>query len=99
MWWEREPSLEFDPMLQADPRGIVVINVNKKIEATFRSPEGAELVMLEAKTAKEITKKIAQLELLQRSDHMMDIAMELQKAEIALKEKLEYIQDKPLKFR
>ena len=40
--------------------------------------------------------KIAQLEIISRQDHLLDIGMELEKAEIAISRGLTYTQDKPL---
>ena len=99
VFWEREPNLIFDEKIQSDPRGYLVISVkNEEIFAVFQGPQGEELLSFNAKTAKEIMKKIAQLEILSRSDHLLDVGAELQKAEIALKKGLSYVQDKPLNF-
>ena len=98
-FWEREPSLVFDPNTQKDSRGYMIINIkNGKINVNFQGPQGEELMNFEGKTAKEIMKKIVQLELLSRTDHLLDIGAELQKAEIALNQGLIYNQDKPLNF-
>ncbi|PIT96976.1 hypothetical protein COT82_00265 [Candidatus Campbellbacteria bacterium CG10_big_fil_rev_8_21_14_0_10_35_52] len=98
-FWEREPNLIFDEKTQTDPRGYLVIRVkDEEIFAVFQGPQGEELLSFNAKIAKEIMKKIAQLEILSRSDHLLDIGAELQKAEIALKKGLSYVQDKPLDF-
>jgi len=98
-FWEREPSQTFDPATQADPRGIMVISIESgKIVVTFQGPDGQELMKMEGATAKELAIKITHLELLSRSDHMMDIALQLQNAEIALKKNLKFHQDKPLVF-
>ena len=53
---------------------------------------------LQGENAKELSMQIALLELLSRFDHIMDVAMELQKAETAMKNKLAYNQDRPLSF-
>ena len=99
VFWEREPNLIFDEKTQSDPRGYLIINVkNEEISAVFQGPQGEELMSFNAKTAKEIMEKIAQLELLSRVDHLLDIGAELQKAEIALKKGISYIQDKLLDF-
>lgn len=95
-FWEREPSVTFDAA-NADPRGIVVITaLNNKIEASFKTPLGVDLLKIEGRTAKEVGNKIAQLELLLKTDHIFDIGMELQKAEIALQKNIPYHQDRPL---
>lgn len=98
-YWERKPDLVFNPETQNDPRGVVLINIsNNKINAIFQNKSNEEFLRLSGKSAKEVGMTIAKLELLSRTDHMMDLAMELQKAEIALKQKLVYKQDQPLKF-
>lgn len=98
MFWERTPSFNFNPM-NADPRGSVIISLEKaKIMAEIQGLNGLKLVKLEGGSANEIAKKIAHLELLSRSDHLLDIGIELEKAEIALKLDVEYRQDRPLIF-
>ena len=98
LFWERPPSLTFDAT-NADPRGLFTISISSgAIEASFKSPLGDDLAKLEGKSAKEVANKIAQLELLLRTDHIFDIGMELQKAEIALTKKIPYQQDRPLIF-
>lgn len=98
-FWERTPSLSFDPNTQADPRGSVIINIKDgKILAQLQGPQGEQLMIFEGVTAKEISKKIAQLDLLSRADHLLDIGSELQKAEIALAKGLDYHQDRGLVF-
>jgi hypothetical protein len=87
----------FNPETQADPRGNLLISVaDGKLSATLQAPTGEELIKLEGPSAKAVGKKLAQLELLSRTDHLFDVAMELQKAEIALKQNAEYRQDQPL---
>jgi thymidylate synthase len=99
LYWERPPALAFNPETQADPRGNLVITIEKPdLAATLQGPDGQELLKLKGASAKELGKKIAQLELLSRSDHTMDVAMELQKAELARDHDLEYRQDQPLIF-
>ncbi len=97
--WEREPELVFDPATSADPRGMFVISAkDSKITAYFKTPSGDDLLKIEGKTAKEVGGKIGQLELISRADHLLDIGMELEKAEIALTQGIPYTQDKPLPF-
>ncbi|MDD5431219.1 MAG: thymidylate synthase [Candidatus Pacebacteria bacterium] len=98
-YWNNNPDLYFDVSTDRDPRGSFIISVdNGKIKATFQDLNSKDLIAFEGKTAKEISSKINQLELLNRPDHISDIAMELQKAEIALNHKIPYIQDNPLNF-
>ncbi|MEK7547124.1 MAG: thymidylate synthase [Patescibacteria group bacterium] len=97
--WEREPSMFFDPAVSADPRGLFVISVKDNIiSAYFKTPSGDDLLVVSGKTAREVSLKIANLELINRPDHLLDIGHELQKAEIAISQGLAYTQDKPLPF-
>lgn len=97
--WEREPSTFFDPTTSADPRGLFVISTKDNvISAYFKTPSGDDLMVISGKTAREVGVKIANLELINQSDHLLDIGSELQKAEIAISQGLAYTQDKPLPF-
>jgi thymidylate synthase len=97
--WEREPRYHFDPSISADPRGLFVISLKKgRIYANFKTPTGEELLNIDGVTALEVGKKIAQLELINSPEHLLDIGSELQKAEIALSQDILYTQDKPLMF-
>lgn len=97
--WEREPDTKFDPSISADPRGLFVISVkDNKISAYFKTPSGDDLLTITGKTALEVSKKIAQLELTNKPEHLLDIGSELQKAEIAIYTGISYTQDKPLIF-
>lgn len=98
-FWEREPDMAFDPDAEGDPRGNVIVSVrDEKIIAVLQDPSGSKLAELTGKTAKAIYRKIAHMGLLYQPGHMFDIGAELQKAEIALRKNIEYIQDRPLKF-
>lgn len=97
--WEREPNMHFDATINADPRGLFVISTkDNKISAYFKTPSGDDLMVIEGKTAREVGLKIANLELVNRPDHLLDIGAELQKAEIAISQGISYTQDKPLPF-
>jgi dihydropteroate synthase len=67
---------------------------DEKINIDFNGPQGEKLINLEGKTARELMSKVAQLDILSRPDHLLDIGAELQKAEIALNGGLNYSQDK-----
>lgn len=87
----------FDEKTDTDPRGVVRIMVkNSEIIAEILDLNGNELISLNGKTAKEVGYKIARLNLLGRSDHYVDIMIELIKAEVASKTNKLYIQDKPI---
>lgn len=97
--WEREPNLVFEPSHSADPRGLFVISTkDNKISAYFKTPSGDDLLVISGKTAIEVSKKIAQLELISLPEHFLDIGAELQKAEIAISLGIPYTQDKQLPF-
>ncbi len=97
--WDREPSMVFDPITSADPRGLFVISTKDKIiSAYFKTPSGDDLLVVTGKTAREVGVKIAHLELISRPDHLLDIGSELQKAEIAVSQGISYTQDRPLPF-
>ena len=97
--WEREPKMFFDPSVNADPRGLFVISTKDNIiSAYFKTPSGDDLMVITGKTAREVGLKIANLELVNKPDHLLDIGAELQKAEIAISQGLLYTQDRPLPF-
>lgn len=96
VFWEREPET-FNEKTQRDLRGYMIIKINDgKIRIDFQGPQGEKLMELEGKTAGGLIAKIAQLDILSRPDHLLDIGAELQKAEIALNNGLNYIQDRSL---
>lgn len=98
--WEREPRKDFDPTKDQDPRGNIIIQVNGKvIRAELIDFDGNSLWQMAGTSAHEIATKLAQLNLLSRADHWMDIGSELMKAEIALKLGVLYKQDEPFNLR
>ncbi len=95
--WSR-PNLCFDEN-DADKRGIVKITkYSGKISAELMSANGESLLERNGKTAKEIIMVFSSLDLLGQNGHYVDIAMELVKAELAMKMGLEYVQDRALVF-
>ena len=97
--WERVPSPTFDPTVSGDPRGLFIISTeDNKISACFKTPNGEILLTITGKTALGVAKKIAQLELTNLPEHLIDIGCELQKAEIAISQGIAYTQDKPLNY-
>ena len=97
--WERDPSLVFDPATQADPRGVIIVRLHDAaIRIEFQTMDGDVLYSHESPSAKALAARIAHLHLLQRHDHALDVGMELQKAETALRLGLPYEQDRPLRF-
>jgi len=87
----------------ADPNGYFLISVNperKKIIAEHHYLQGKVNLRIIGDNAKEISDTIARQKLVgqfpQQIEHSMYLARELQKAEIALKNHLDYEQDTPL---
>lgn len=84
---------------ESDPHGNLIIRVEDElIKVTHLSTTGAILEELGAKTAKEMFKKIASSNKISMIYHALDIGAELQKAEIALKKGIKYIQDRDFEF-
>ena len=83
-----------------DPRGNFIINiVDDKITITRIHPENnLELEKIEGKTAEEIRQKLAHAGDINTS-HSLYLGMELMKAELALKNNIPYIQDRPLQMK
>lgn len=90
-------------ILETDPRGYFLISINKsafEIEVKHFSPEGFELrswsqSAKKPKAALEIARKINNDLALSLTEHALDLGIELQKAESALRLGLEYVQDQP----
>lgn len=93
------------PDWTADPKGFFVISIdhnpNKIIVEHFQENKLTKKVT--GHSAEEIYKTITNLDLIgnfeQTQEHAMYLAKELQKAEIALQQDLEYEQDSELKFK
>ena len=84
-----------------DSAGYFLIKVNRKkqqIEAGFCKSSNKVEKLIIGKTAIEIFNTIVKEKLVSTLQHAADLGAELQKAEIALNEKIEYIQDDPLDF-
>lgn len=104
--WERaEKLLEKYPVKlnkkNFDPRGDILIELeDKKIKVSHQYPQGgSQIGEFYANTAKEAYTKIAETQMISQTSHALDIGRELEKAEIALKNNLNYIQDQPLKLK
>ncbi len=95
----------FDPF-ETDPRGFFRVDINPKkqvIKVEHFSPEGLPLqtfnqTMNRPKPALELARKINDQLGVSLISHAFDLGTELQKAEIALKLKIDYIQDQPLNY-
>lgn len=85
--------------IKIDARGNLRIKINKKennIEIVHIDTDGNRIDEFKIKNSKEALKKIYCEDKISDISHAIYIGMELMKAEIALKEDLEYIQDKEM---
>ena len=84
-----------------DPTGYFLIRINKEdktIEAGFCKQANKVEKIVVGKTAMEVFNTIIREKLVSTLQHAADLGAELQKAEIALKQKIKYVQDDPLNF-
>jgi tetrahydromethanopterin S-methyltransferase subunit A len=87
------PRYKWEP----DPHGNLVIRVEDGlIKIIHFSPSGSVLEEFSASNAKDLFKKIASANKISMIYHALDIGSEIQKAEMALKQGLKYVQDKNL---
>ncbi len=88
----------------SDPRGYLVISTdNDEIVAKHISPNGKNLQEFrqngrEEKATIKLYNQIVLADVISLIPHAFDIGAEIQKAEIAIKQGLNYTQDQPLKF-
>ena len=85
-----------------DPMGYFLIRINKgtkTIEAGFCKKDNKVEKIIVGITAMDVYNTIVKEKLVSTLQHAADLGAELQKAEIALKQNIEYIQDDPLKFK
>jgi len=84
-----------------DPKGYFLIKVDrdeKLIEVGYVQKDNKVEKIIVGKTAMEVFNTIIKEELVSLLQHAADLGAELQKAEIALREGIEYVQDDPLDF-
>ena len=95
MYYDKYMSMHpTDPTENQDPRGSFQIELdNGEIVVNYLSTDGTEIKKLRGKNAAELRDIIARENIISLLAHAIDIGMELQKAEIALKSKKEYNQD------
>lgn len=95
---KHKPGFRFD----IDPRGNWLIQLDRAnglILAKLYTPDmSTELVMFHGRTAEDVAYQIGDWELIVQTAHAEVIGIELAKAEIALKQGLEFRQDRPLDF-
>jgi thymidylate synthase len=102
-WIKAEELLEKYPVKLErvpDPRGNIIIELeNGKIKVSHLYPDGRLIGEFYAESAKEAYTRIAETQMISQISHALDIGRELEKAEIALKNNLNYVQDKPLELK
>jgi len=84
-----------------DPKGYFLIKVDREkklIEVGYVQKDNRVEKIIVGKIAMEVFNTIIREELISLLQHAADLGAELQKAEIALKENIEYVQDDPLDF-
>jgi len=101
-WEKAREIIEKNPIkikTFGDPRGNFRLSIEGgKIKVVHLTPEGKRLEEFKGKTAIEIYKKMSEDLRVHNQFHAFDLGAELQKAEIALKNNLEYNQDQGLKI-
>jgi hypothetical protein len=84
-----------------DPKGFFTIKPfpdDELIRARYYNAKHELVCTLEGKTAEEIYNTIVKEEMISLLSHAAYLGSELQKAELALKNNLAYVQDEPLKL-
>ncbi len=84
-----------------DPAGYFLIRIDRthnKIEAAFCKSQNKVEKVVVGNTAMDVFNTIIKENLVSSLQHAADLGAELQKAEIALKQGIKYIQDDPLDF-
>ncbi len=91
-----------------DPKGYFLIRINKNfIEAAYVKNDHSnhpkkdlkKATVIKGKNAEEIYNTIIREKLVSLKEHAAYLGSELQKAEIAMKNKLKYVQDEPLNLK
>ena len=97
---EKQVRMFFDPETDADPRGVVIIDVvDGMIKVKFQNQKTSEMLMeLEGKTAKDVMYKIKHYKMVSRTDHATFIGSELAKAELCMKLGIKYNYDNPIEL-
>jgi len=97
---EKQIRMFFDPEVDADPRGVIIIDVvDGKIKAKLQDLKTSALLMeFEGKTAKELMYKMKHHRWISRTDHAAFIGSELAKAELCMKLGIKYNYDNPIEL-
>ncbi len=87
------------PSERYDSKGRFVIEISgDEIRAIHMSTSGETMGVYKGKTAKELRDIISRENLLGNTEHGIYMGLELQKAEFAMQNNLEYVQDEPLRI-
>ncbi len=81
----------------SDPRGCFIVSTDdKNIIVELQGPEGQTFISWKSTSADHLCREISKLELFSQTGHALDIGIQLARAEIAIKLKIPFIQDRPL---
>lgn len=96
--WE-DIKTRFDENEDIDERGIVKVSIEEgEIVLELSDFSGDQVFKISSKSGRELAMKLAKLHLLSKTDHYVDITIELTKAEVCLNTGQDYIQDRPVKI-
>lgn len=100
-WESIENMLEkhFKPQLfcEWDPQGNLVISLEgDEIKVIHLSPQGQPLQEFKSRKARELFELLVKNDVISLTDHALDVGAQLQNAQTALENKLEFNQDTPL---
>ena len=109
-WWDIENKVKkvidarYDRLKDwvNDPKGYFLIKIDHEsglIRVGFITPGNALVAEVRGKTALEVVNTIIREEMISSLQHAADMGIELEKAELALKHNLEYVQDSDLMLR
>jgi thymidylate synthase len=101
-WYLKEAKHKAGYRFDEDPRGNWLIEVDREngliLAKLMTTDMATELAMFHGKTAEEVAYQIGDWELITMTSHAEIVGIELAKAEIALRQGLEYRQDRALDF-
>jgi len=96
--WE-DVKTRFDENEDIDERGVVKVSIEDgEIVLELSDFSGDQVFRASSKSGRELAMKLAKLHLLSKTDHYVDITIELTKAEVCLNLGQEYLQDRPVKI-